>query len=89
MVQLEPEDLMRRTLQAIDVSDVVLLEFSEKGVGLGIEAGYAYAKGEPVVVVAKQGADISTTLRGISQKILFYSSREELADLVKLIAEGL
>jgi hypothetical protein len=35
--------LMQHTFAAIAESDLVIVELSEKGVGLGIEAGYAYA----------------------------------------------
>ena len=40
-IVLSPEVLMDRTLRMIDGADAVILEMSEKGVGLGIEAGYA------------------------------------------------
>lgn len=42
-VSLEAHDLMERALGAIRQSTAVVVEFSEKGVGLGIEAGYALA----------------------------------------------
>ena len=77
-VELEPRDLMQRTFDLIDGCDLVIIELSEKGVGLGIEAGYAYAKGIPVVTIAKRGSDISETLRGISEEVAFYNVFEGL-----------
>jgi 2'-deoxynucleoside 5'-phosphate N-hydrolase len=69
--------------------DIVLIELSEKSVGLGVEAGYAYAKSKPIITLAKRGSDISATLRGISQKICSYNNQEELVHLlVNLIAVG-
>ena len=65
----------------IDECDIVVIELSEKGVGLGIEAGYAYAQGIQVVSVAKRGSDISETLRGISSRVAFYESFDDLSPL--------
>ena|SRR3989344_14087 len=80
----EPLELMKIAFGAIDRADVLLVEFSEKGVGLGIEAGYAYAKLKPVIVIAKVGSEISDTLRGIAQDIIFYNEPSDLANKIKI-----
>ncbi len=80
-VALAPDQLMRQVFWTIDRTDLVLLELSEKGVGLGIEAGYAHAQGIPVVVVAPHGTDISATLLGIATRVVHYGQPVELADL--------
>lgn len=72
------QELMQKTFEVIDNSDVVLIEFSEKGVGLGIEAGYAFSKEIPVHVIAKKGSDISNTMSGIATKISFYDNLSEI-----------
>ena len=77
-VRLEPRDLMRKTFEMIDGCDVVVIELSEKGVGLGVEAGYAYAQKIPVVAIAKRGSDVSETLRGVSKEVVFYSNYDGL-----------
>lgn len=82
-VKFKPEELMKLTFKLIDESELLVVEFSEKGVGLGIEAGYAYAKNKPIIVVAKKDFDISTTLRGISKKVFFYDEPEELTEKFK------
>lgn len=79
-VHFKPEDLMEKSFREIDRSDIVVIELTEKGVGIGIEAGYAWSKGIPVLTVAKKGADISKTLQGISQKTLKYSNEAELLE---------
>ncbi len=71
-VHFTPAELMQKSFEAIDASDIVVVELTEKGVGVGIEAGYAWAKRIPIVTIAKKGADISTTLQGISQRLLYY-----------------
>lgn len=82
-VNFTPEELMKLTFKLINESEIIVVEFSEKGVGLGIEAGYAYANNKPIIVIAKKNSDISTTLRGISKKIFFYNNPEELIEKFK------
>lgn len=72
-VAFEPDELMSRTFQEIDGCDWVIVDLSEKGVGVGIEAGYAHAKKIPLITIANQGADISETLRGISRHVFVYA----------------
>ncbi len=84
-VKFTPEELMKLTFKLIDESELLVVEFSEKGVGLGIEAGYAYAKNKPIIIVAKRDSDISTTLCGISKKVFFYDEPEELTDKFKAL----
>ncbi len=79
--QFTPQTLMQKTFAIIETSAVAIIELSEKGVGLGIEAGYAFAKGIPIITIARTGSDISETLRGISKTVFFY---ESVDDLVKL-----
>lgn len=69
---------MKITFDSIDTCNLVIIDLTEKGVGLGIEAGYAYAKGIPIITIAKNGSDISETLEGISNKVLFYNKIEDL-----------
>jgi 2'-deoxynucleoside 5'-phosphate N-hydrolase len=77
-VHFTPEELMKKSFAEIDGSDIVVVELTEKGVGIGIEAGYAWGKRIPIVTVAKKGVDISTTLQGISQRLMKYDSFDEL-----------
>ena len=77
-VQLEVGELMHRTFAVVERCDLVVIELSEKGVGLGIEAGYAYAKGIPVMTVARRGSDVSETLRGVSSDVIFYDNPSDL-----------
>jgi 2'-deoxynucleoside 5'-phosphate N-hydrolase len=78
--KFEPRELMSRTFDIIDATDLVLIDLSEKGVGLGIEAGYAYARRKTIVTIAKSGSDISDTLRGISADVIIYDTHRNLAE---------
>ncbi|MCA9977554.1 MAG: hypothetical protein KC413_17465 [Anaerolineales bacterium] len=82
--QFDPETLMQRTFLEIETCDVVIVDLTEKGVGVGIEAGYAHARGIPVVVIAEEGADVSTTLQGIAAIVYHY---QELSDLKAFFAD--
>jgi 2'-deoxynucleoside 5'-phosphate N-hydrolase len=77
-VHLSPQELMRRTFAVIDESDLVVMEMSEKGVGLGIEAGYAYAKGKYLLIVLQKKRELSSTMAGIATKIIHYNTLEQL-----------
>ena len=76
---LPADELMVQTFAAIEGCDLLLVELSEKGVGIGIEAGYAHARGIPIVVVAPTGGDISTTLQGVARRFGWYDHYDELA----------
>jgi nucleoside 2-deoxyribosyltransferase len=83
VVHLSPHELMTRTFEVIRSCHLVVIDLTEKGVGLGIEAGYAYAWSIPVAAIAREGADISTTLRGISKAVCLYASAHDLREFFK------
>jgi 2'-deoxynucleoside 5'-phosphate N-hydrolase len=83
-VKFEPDKLMKITFEEIDKTDMLIVEFSEKGVGLGIESGYAYSKNKPIIVLAKEGSDISTTLKGISTNVILYKDINEISSRILL-----
>ena len=72
---------------AMKQCDCNIIEFSEKGVGLGINAGYCYAIGKPIFVIAETGSDISTTISNLATKIIFYDKPEDLIEPFKQIVE--
>ena len=79
-VAMSPQQLMTRTFEIIRACHLAVIDLTEKGVGLGIEAGYAYAQMIPVITVAREGSDISDTLRGISQGVFFYRIPADLRE---------
>lgn len=73
----------------IEKSDLMIVEFSEKGVGLGIGACHAYDSGVPVYLIAKPGSDISTTINSIATGVIFYEDYDDLKlQFKKLIEDG-
>lgn len=77
-IHFTASELMKRTFAEIEASDLVVVDLTEKGVGVGIEAGYANARGIPIITIARKGSDISTTLAGISQQVFLYDGFDEL-----------
>ena len=69
--------------------DCNIIEFSEKGVGLGMNAGFCYAVGTPVFVIAKTGSDISSTMANVAEEVVFYDEPEDLVEPFTRIAEKL
>ena len=63
---------------AMQQCDCNIIEFSEKGVGLGMNGGFCYAIDKPIYVIAKTGSDISTTMANIATKVIFYDKPEDL-----------
>jgi hypothetical protein len=86
-VTFDAHELMQRALGAIHLSAAVVVEFTEKGVGLGIEAGYAAALDIPVFVLLRPEAAVSTTLDGISTDVFRYTDDASLSGAVARIAE--
>lgn len=68
--------------------DCNIIEFSEKGVGLGMNGGYCYASGKPIYVIAKTGSDISTTMANIAEEVIFYDKPEDLIEPFKKIVNN-
>lgn len=74
----DARELLMKTFDAIDNSDLVLIESTEKGMGVGIEAGYAFARGKPVITIAQADSDISINLQSLSSRVIRYSRVSEI-----------
>lgn len=86
-MSFDAHDLMQHALDAIRHSSAVVVEFTEKGVGLGIEAGYAAALDIPVFVLLRSEAEVSATLDGISTEVFRYADDASLNNAAARIAE--
>ena len=72
------DEMMRAALAELDQCDILIAETSHKGIGIGIEAGYAKAKNKPVIYLRHKEAEHSTTLSGLSDHRVIYKSAEDL-----------
>ena len=77
-VSFTPPALMKRSFKLIDTCDILVVELTEKGVGVGIEAGYAHARDIPIITIAQEDAPISDTLCGISAAVIHYNHYSDL-----------
>lgn len=80
----EERQMMQQAMTEMDQCDLLLAETSDKGIGIGIEVGYAKAKGKPVIYLRQKDAAHSSTVSGISDFQIIYLDSSELQ--VKLAA---
>ncbi|MDM1045948.1 phosphoribosyltransferase [Myroides sp. 1354] len=81
----EEKEMMQQAMQDIENSVFLLAETTDKGIGIGIEAGYAKALKKPVVYLRKQSAAHSTTLAGLSDYQIVYQDTDDLANQLKQV----
>ncbi|HLP35562.1 nucleoside 2-deoxyribosyltransferase [Lacibacter sp.] len=81
----QEEEMMRSALEELEQCDLLIAETSHKGIGIGIEAGYAKAKNKPVVYLRHKEAEHSTTLSGASDHRVIYKNTDDLQQQLTLI----
>lgn len=75
--------MMQQAITAIDNCSFFIAETSYKAIGIGVEAGYAKAKGKPVIYLRHAAAAHSTTVCGISDYSIIYKDAADLAQQLK------
>lgn len=81
----QEKEMMQKAFENISTSFCLFAETTDKGIGIGIEAGYAKALGKPVIYLRKKEAEHSTTLSGMADFCIIYSDKEDLKNQVKNI----
>jgi nucleoside 2-deoxyribosyltransferase len=79
----QEKQMMDQAMADIDHCDILIAETSHKAIGVGVEAGYARAKGKPVIYLRRIDAEHSSTVSGISNFKIIYS---DTADLQKQLS---
>ncbi len=74
----QEKQMMSQAMNDIENCDILIAETSEKGIGIGIEVGFAKAKGKIVIYLRHQNAEHSTTVSGISDFQIVYSNNKDL-----------
>ena len=70
----------------METSDIMVIEYSEAGAGLGMGADHTYCHGVPLYIIAKRGSKISTTVNSVAEKVIFYDEVSDITeDFRKLI----
>ncbi len=76
----QQRQMMQQAITDIDQCDLLLAETSDKGIGIGIEVGYAKAKNKPIVYLRQESAEHSTTVAGISDFQIIYKDTLDLQE---------
>lgn len=84
-IKFSLEELMIKTFEIIENSDAVIIEFSESGIGLGIETGFAVAKNIPVYVLLPKGRFLSPTMQGVCRKYFEYETDTDIHNIFRAI----
>lgn len=89
----EEKQMMTQAMSDIDNCDILIAETSDKGIGIGIEVGYAKAKNKTVIYLRQKEAEHSTTVSGISDFQVIYDSPEDLhaqlSSVLRKIKQGI
>jgi len=89
----QEQKMMKQATADIDKCDILIAETSDKGIGIGIEVGYAKAKRKPIIYLRHKTAEHSTTVSGISDFQIIYENLSDLQEqlentIVKAIASN-
>jgi len=74
----QERQIMEQAMIDIDNCEILIAETTNKGIGIGVEVGYAKAKGKTVIYLRQQDAEHSTTVSGISDFQIVYNDTTEL-----------
>lgn len=75
----QEKEMMQQAVQDLNSCDLLIAETSEKGIGIGIEVGYAKALGKPIFYMRQLEAAHSTTVSGISDYQIVYKDFFDLS----------
>ena len=81
----QEKEMMQQAIASIDDCDLLIAETSDKGIGIGVEAGYAKAKGKPVIYMRNRNAEHSTTVAGISDFQIIYDDIKNLREQLTVV----
>lgn len=81
----QEQQMMTQAFMDIDKSDFLIAETSDKGIGIGIEVGYARAKQKPVIYLRQATAEHSTTVSGTSDYQIIYTDTNDLQQQLKRV----
>ncbi len=83
----QEHEMMAQAFREIDQSDFLIVELTKKAIGVGVEVGYAHAKGKPVIYLKRKGAKYSTTVGGCAKYMIDYEGEKHLGrEMEKLMS---
>lgn len=89
----QERQMMEQAMVDIDNCDILIAETSDKGIGIGIEVGYAKAKEKTIIYLRQRDKEHSTTVSGISDFQIIYNEtidlKAQLADTLEKIENSI
>ena len=79
----EEKEMMQAAFREIERSDILIAELSKKAMGVGVEAGFAFAKGIPIIYLRNEESEHSTTVSGSSNAQIIYKDPTDLGQQFK------
>jgi len=83
--QFQPDEMMRLTFDEIDHSDLVIADVADWPIGVGVEVGYAYAKGIPILCICPVAKPVANTVAGLARWVCKYGSYDDLTNKLNSI----
>ena len=74
----QEQEMMQQAFADIDKADMLIAETSDKAIGIGVEVGYAKAKGKPIIYIRHTSAAHSTTVAGASDHQIIFENTNDL-----------
>jgi len=72
------EEMMELTFGEINKSDLLIADVSDWPIGVGVEAGYAFAKKIPVICICRMDKRVATTVTGLADTVIRYKDSQHL-----------
>ena len=88
-IRFTPEDLMKTTFAEIARSQVLVADVADWPIGVGVEAGYAFAKGIPVICICQEDKHIANTVAGFAHSVIKYKDYDDLKSRLVLLSRKL
>lgn len=78
------EEMYERVMKMLQSTDLVIAEMSSPSTGQGMELQEAVRLNIPIIVIAKNGSKISSTVLGSRKikKVIFYNEKEEIREKI-------
>ena len=79
-MEFEPREMMDSTFNEISKSDLLIADVADWPIGVGVEAGYAAAKGIPVICICPEDKKVANTVAGLADNVIRYKNYTDLSE---------
>ncbi|MFH7836476.1 MAG: nucleoside 2-deoxyribosyltransferase [Candidatus Aenigmatarchaeota archaeon] len=80
-IYVSPRDILKRDIEGVLKSDMLIAEVSNPSHGVGMEVAIAFLSGKKIILVKNEDSKLSYMLQGIPDKeIIEYTSKEDMKE---------